>query len=206
MKGNNIMNKLILSLAALSAVALTAVELPSNGGFEKCKAGKNGILMPEGWAPTKSQNKNASMQVTNDEDAPNSGKFAFDFEVEKGGQAFLTYWGPLGDTSKIKVGDKIKVSAFAKGTGSFQLAYILYGIPEGGKIRAFMWTAVAGKFKVNNEDKYQKFEKTVSLQSVTKNGKKHTNVTLLPVIIVNGDSTILLDDYSIAIEAPTVRK
>ena len=69
-----------------------------------------------------------------------------------------------------------------------------------------MWTAVAGKFKVNNEDKYQKFEKTVSLQSVTKNGKKHTNVTLLPVIIVNGDSTILLDDYSIAIEAPTVRK
>lgn len=196
MKGNNIMKKLILSLSVISAITLAAAEIPCNGNFEKCKADKKGTLMPEGWVINHGQTRKAEMQLTNDDGAAHGGKFAFDFEVEKGGQAFIMYWKP----QPIKPGDKLTISAFAKGTGSFQLGYILYGVPEGGK-NSFLWTSSLGKFKPV-EAQYKQFKKVVKFQQPVKNGKKCSNVVLIPVIIVDGGSTLLLDDYSISIDAP----
>ena len=120
------------------------------------------------------------------------------FEVEKGGQAFLTYWGKT--NAKVNLKDKVKMSAYVKGTGSFSLAYILYGVPEGGK-HTFMWTAIVGKFKASG-DQYQKFEKEITLHSFKKNGKECSNVMLYPVILVHGDSTLLMDDYTVTITSP----
>lgn len=192
------MNKLILSLATLTALSISAAEIPCNGDFEKCTPAKNGILMPEGWEINKGQTKKAEVQNTNEEGAAHKGKFALDFEVEKGGQAFLTYWGKT--NAKVNLKDKVKMSAYVKGSGSFSLAYILYGVPEGGK-HTFMWTAIVGKFKASG-DQYQKFEKEITLRSFKKNGKECSNVMLYPVILVHGDSTLLMDDYTVTITSP----
>lgn len=183
------MKKLLIAMLSFSLVSAYAEQVNQNGDFEKCKADGAGNLMPEAWSINKGVSKKYTISVTKEKADVHSGNFALEIETEKDGKLFVTNWKGIA----IKDGDILDISIFAKGTGTFQLGYILYGVADGEKKDAFLYTVASSAMKPQ-EDKYKKFTYRKKITKIVKNKKTYNKLTAYPVILTGANSYIVMDD------------
>lgn len=186
------MKSFFIAMLSLALVSVYAEQVNKNGDFEKCKADRAGNLMPEGWSINKGLSKKFVVTVTKEKEDVHGGNFALETETEKDGKLFLTDWKGIA----LVPGDTLDISVFAKGTGTFQVGYILYGIADGEKKDAFL-TTVASPKMVPNEDNYKKFTHRRNITKVVKNKKTYNKLFAYPVIMVSADSCVFFDDFVI---------
>ncbi|MBR2440962.1 MAG: hypothetical protein IKB25_12250 [Lentisphaeria bacterium] len=183
------MKKLLITAVTAAFFGLNAEIVNSNGDFEKCKADKAGNLMPEGWGINKGLSKKFTLTMAKEKEDVHGGNFAMETETEGSGTLFLINWKAI----PVKTGDTLKFTIYAKGEGTFRIGYLMHGVPEGAKNSVFLWT-VASKGMKPVEGEYKQFTYTAKISPLIKNKKLHHNVSAFPVLIIDKNSNILLDD------------
>lgn len=182
----------LIFAVAMTAAALHAEKIDMNGDFEKCKADSNGVILPEGWLINKGVTKKSEIQITKETDEVRGGKFALRIENEKDGTAYLMKWQQV----SVKPGDKINLTVWAKGKGRIALGFITNGIPEGRKNSVFLGTSAWPVKPVASEDKWVETKNSYTITELKKDGMVCGSLTLTPVIYVEKDAELYLDDYT----------
>lgn len=188
------MNRRLFPVLALflAAGSVYAEKIDMNGDFEKCKPDSNGIILPEGWQINKGCTKKSESRIVKETDEIRGGKFALYIENEPGGTAFLMKVQSV----KVKPGDRVQCSIWAKGKGKIALGFITNG---GEKYNVFLGTSAGPLKPVDRKNTWTQTANTYTVAEIKKNGDLYSKFAIIPVIYVQDNAELYLDDYTLEI-------
>lgn len=180
--------------AVLMTLCLVQAEekVDINGSFEKCRANQKGFVTPEGWVKDK-QSKGIKFSATTEE--VRTGKFSLYVEAEGKSTSYIYYYPAF---LKVKAGDTVTFTVYAKGEGKFHLGGFTYS--DEAKSR-FVRTLSAKEQKITDGENWKKFTFTFPVAKQKRNGKEYTTLRLRPVFIVRGAGEFVLDDLTYTIKS-----
>ena len=181
-----------LLLASMLCMA-GSVEL--NGGFERCTAASNGILVPVGWNLNSKISKDSSVRATREKDEVRNGNFALNLECEEGG---TLYFRTL-DVFPVNAGDKIRFKFYAMGEGNIEIALMMMSGP--GLAHTLRTIGGFPTKKVPDPLKWNEMTHEVFMRPVkTRDNKQEfSKLWFIPMIHVTGEADIIIDDLSIEV-------
>ena len=183
----------MIMLTSLACLAGTTVDV--NGGFERCTAETNGILTPAGWNLNRSISKNCSARATLEKDEVRTGNFSLNLECEEDG---VLYFRTL-DQFPVNAGDKMRFRVFARGEGTFRIMLLMMHGPG----LSYTLRTIGGlpDRKVADDEKWVEIVHEITMIPVkTRDNKQSfTKLWFLPMIHINGEADIFLDDLSIEV-------
>ena len=188
---------LFTSLFALLTLGAGAAAVDFNGGFEKCQADKKGIPQAAGWNKNRVVSKKAECRLTKEAGCVKSGTFALQAETEEKGHFFYRSLKSI----PVCEGDTIEMEIFAKGSGKYNLQYIVYGADDPKNI-AFLVTAGTGRYQEASEDEWKKYSAKVTFQAPAKAKGKFTKFVIIPVICADENAELYFDDFALKITKP----
>jgi hypothetical protein len=189
------MTKLVIVIALASLVCLAGTTVDVNGGFERCSAGGNGILTPVGWNLNRAISKNCSARATLEKDEVRTGNFSLNLECEEDD---MLYFRTL-DQFPVNAGDKMRFRVFARGEGTFRIMLLMMHGPG----LSYTLRTIGGlpDRKVADDEKWVEIVHEITMIPVkTRDNKQSfTKLWFLPMIYINGEADIFLDDLSIEV-------
>lgn len=192
------MKKSILT-AIISAIAITvfAAEVDFNGGFEKCTPDRAGVPQASFWNKTRTISKKAECRLVKEADCVKSGTFALLAETEEGGYFFFRSLKEM----PVVEGDTVEMEIFVKGSGKYNLQYIVYGADDPKK-QVFLTTMGTGRDLTAKEEEWTKCYRKFKFVPPAKAKGKFTKFTIIPVIIGKDNAELYFDDFSLKVNAP----
>ena len=195
------MKKSILSaIISIAAIAVFAAEVDFNGGFEKFTPDKSGVPQANHWNKTRTISKKAECRLVKDADCVKSGTFALMAETEEGGYFFFR---SLKDISVLE-GDTVEMEIFVKGSGKYNLQYIVYGADDPKKT-VFLTTMGTGRDLAAKEDEWTRCYRKFKFVPPAKAKGKFTKFAIIPVIIGQANAELYFDDFSLKVNAPAAK-
>lgn len=195
------MKKSILSaIISIAAIAVFAAEVDFNGGFEKFTPDKSGVPQANHWNKTRTISKKAECRLVKDADCVKSGTFALLAETEEGGYFFFR---SLKEISVVE-GDTVEMEIFVKGSGKYNLQYIVYGADDPKKT-VFLTTMGTGRDLAAKEEEWTKCYRKFKFVPPAKAKGKFTKFAIIPVIIGQANAELYFDDFSLKVNAPAAK-
>ena len=188
--------KLMLSfMLGVCILIVSAVEKNNdisdfNGEFEKCQANTKGVIMPTHWRVNRYAGKNAAVVATMEKEEVRTGKFALKVETEDGG--FVQIFNGFTHL-KVKAGDKIRISLWSKGSGTFKFGFYCNGVKNGKQ--GFISSIMCKDCK-SDEDKWRQFVYIFKVRPLTR-AKAVPNSLRAAIFVSTENSELFFDDLKI---------
>ncbi len=189
------MNRFLTVFAFSSLLCLAGGAVELNGGFERCTAASNGILIPMGWNYNVKISKNSAVRATREKDEVRNGNFALNLECDEGG---VLYFRTL-EVFPVNAGDRIRFKVYAMGEGTFDISLLMMngpgightlrtigGLPKSKVLKPLQW----------NEIKHEIVMNPVKTRD---NKESFSKLWFIPMIHIEGEADIIIDDLSIEV-------